>query len=117
MNKRPTPADNLIANLIMLLDVTGMKKTELAKKSGIGKRTVYCILNRERGASIQMAADLAGAFGLNGWDIIKPELNYDLAKSGKLDELIEQYSKSTEGGRKTIDSVAENAPKFGHNGN
>ncbi len=112
MPNRTSPAENLIRNLKMLLAKTGMPKTELAKKSGIGVRTIYCILSRERGASIQMADDLAQAFRLSGWDIIRPDLDYDLAKTGHIDSLIKNYSLASPRGRETIDAVAESAPKY-----
>lgn len=88
---KPLPAQNLRDNLRLLLKETGITTTGLAAKSGISKRMIDYILSGERGASIDVAESLAKAFGLNGWQLIKPNLQYDLHKSGRLEELEKKF--------------------------
>jgi transcriptional regulator with XRE-family HTH domain len=112
MNKRPTSAETLIENINALLLATGMSKKELATKSGVSLRMIHFILNRDRKPSIEIADDLAKAFRLNGWQLIMPNLQADLMKNGHLQELISNYTNSSQQGRDYINRVAEQEAKY-----
>src|SRR3990167_876051 len=105
------PSETLIVNLQMLLKKTGISTADLAKKSGVTKRMIDYILSRERGASIDIAGKLSGAFGLNGWQLIMPSLPYDLAKTGQLDKLIENFTRCDQKSQQYISHVAEREAK------
>jgi len=113
MKKRPNTVETLSKNLSTLLAETGMTRQELSKKSGVSLRMVGYILTQERKASIDVAEDIAHAFGLTGWQIIMPGLKSRLARSGGLDRLIGNYNQTTDTGREYIDRVAEHEAKYG----
>ncbi|HEY3327363.1 MAG TPA: helix-turn-helix transcriptional regulator [Novimethylophilus sp.] len=78
---------------------------KLSEKSGVPKRTIYSILAKDRVPGIDTTDELAKAFGLNGWLLLYPNLNYELAKSGKLDMLIETYGGSQQETREYVTHV------------
>lgn len=86
-----SPAETLVINLKMLLSTTKMTSADLSAKSHVSKRMIDYILNGERKPSVEIAGQLADAFGLTGWQLIMPSLSYDLAKNGTLDKLIKNY--------------------------
>jgi len=106
MNK-VLPADTLVINLKMLLKKRDMKPSELSRLSGVTERMIHYILNGQRKASVEIAGKLAEAFGLTGWQIIMPSLPYDLAKSGKLDKLIDNYSHCNQTTQSYVSQVME----------
>jgi transcriptional regulator with XRE-family HTH domain len=111
---RPLPKDSLVTNLRMLLAKTGMSVGELASKSGVSKRMIDYILAGERKATIPTAEKLAEPFGLSGWQLIMPNLPYELARNGKLDRLIDSYEHSNDATRGYVDSVLERERKEGN---
>lgn len=112
MKDRPKTADTLADNLRALMKEFGWGKNVLAKKSGVTDRMIGYILAKERNPSVEIADQLAKPFGLNGWHLLIPGLPVELAKSGKLDKLIANYSHSSDSGREYIDSVAEREAKY-----
>jgi transcriptional regulator with XRE-family HTH domain len=83
--------ETLIVNLKMLLNKTSTTTGWLSERSGVSKRMIDYILAGERKPTIDVADRLANAYGITGWQLIMPSLPYDLAKSGKLDNLINDY--------------------------
>lgn len=112
MAKRLNPADTLVQNLKALLEAVGMKKAELARQSGVSLRQINYILSRERTPSVEVADDLARPFKLLGWHLLMPGLQADLAKSGKLKKLMDNYAHSSNEGRSYIDRVAEREARY-----
>ena len=94
------------------MDESGIKKIELAQKSGVSDRMISYLLAQERTASIDVIDSLARVFKLTGWQLIMPGLMSDLAKSGKLERLIRNYVKSSSDGRTYIERVAEREAKY-----
>ena len=88
---KPTTQETLILNLKMLMTHNNMSVSDLAKKSGITARMIYMVLNKERKPGIELADSLAKAFGLSGWHIIKPNLPYDMIRSGKMEEVEKNF--------------------------
>ena len=113
MRKRQEPADTLITNLNKFMNLFGLNTNrKLAKASGVSDRMIGKIRNKESIPSIDVTEKLASAFGLTGWQLLIPDLQEDLAKSGKLDRLIDNYSHASAEDRDFLDRAAEQAAKF-----
>lgn len=109
--KKLKTSDTLITNLKTLMKVTKMTKDQVALKSGVSSRMISYVLAGEKTPSIEIAEALGKAFGLSGWHMIMPSLPYDLAKSGKLDELVRNYAASDEEGRDFLNKAAQREAK------
>lgn len=94
---------------------TGMKKAELANKSGVSERMIGYILAKEKAPTVEVADALAKAFDLPGWMLLLPDLSVRIAKTGKLQTLVTKYTQSSDAGREYIDRVAEQEAKYGEN--
>lgn len=112
MKTRPKTTDTLVVNLRALMRASKIKTPQLATQSGVSLRMIKYILSGERKPTVELADALAKPFGITGWQIIMPGLPIELAKSGRLDKLIHNYSESQEKGRTYIDSVAEHEATY-----
>lgn len=83
-----------------------MKKAELARRSGVSVRHIYHALNKERGVSIEIVDELARPFGLAGYHLQMPNFDPDLLKTGKFDELFDDYAHADTDGRTLIEEQA-----------
>lgn len=111
--KRPLPARTLADNLNKLMVLTGWSNRHLAELSGVSDRYIGMIRKNEFKATIDIAEALAKPFGLTGWQIIMPDVDADLARSGRLAKLIKNYQKAGNSARDYIDTVAERESKYG----
>ncbi|MGB2832969.1 MAG: helix-turn-helix transcriptional regulator [Methylotenera sp.] len=102
-----TTSETLIINLNMLMNKTGTKAAWIAEKSGVSKRMIEYILDGERKSSIEIAEKIANAYGISGWQLIMPSLPYDLAKTGQLDKLINNYFHCNQITRAYVNDVME----------
>lgn len=109
---RPSTVSTLATNLRELMRETGMSARAVSSKSGVSLRMINYILIGERKATLDVADRIAAVFGINGWQIIKPELKIDLARSGRLSKLVEHYESASEEGRQYLDRVAEREGKY-----
>lgn len=109
------PAETLVINLKMLMTKTNTSSADLSKRSGVSKRMIDYILNGDRKPSVELAGDLAEAFGLTGWQLIMPSLPYDLAKDGTLDKLIKDYTHCAQTSQDYISHVAEREAVYRQN--
>lgn len=105
--KKTSTAENFVANLRFLMRLNDISQTTLAKKSGVSQKSISNILNGNQIPSIEMAEQLAAAFGLEGWHMIMPNLPDDLRSSSALSKLYKGFIKATPEGRKHIEMVAE----------
>lgn len=112
MKNRPKTVDTLVKNLRELMKATGMTAKELAAKSGVSERMIGYIFAGERTPTVEVADSLAGPFGLTGWQLLIPGLHVDIAKTGKLGQLVHNYSSASDEGRQYIDRVAEQEAKY-----
>lgn len=103
--KTTNTADTVITNINMLLDLLNWSVEDLSKKSKVPKRTIYAYLKKERKPSVEITDEIAQGFGLHGWHLLLPNLIYDIAKNGHLEEVINQYTDSTVETRVYIDSI------------
>lgn len=110
------PAQTLVTNLKMLMAKTKINSAELSAKSHVSKRMIDYILNGDRKASVELAGELAEAFGLDGWQLIMPSLPYDLAKNGTLDKLIQDFVHCGHASQDYITHVAEREAIYKVNG-
>jgi len=95
-----------------------VKVPELAKRSGVSTRHLRYILSGERGPTVELAEDLAGALGLKGYHLQMPNLDPSLLKNGTFDSIYNAYSEAGEDGRKVMDEYAKyisSHPKHHHN--
>lgn len=109
---RPNTAETLVSNLRALMRATGMKKPELAKKSGVSERMIGYILAGERTPTVDVADALGKAFNLSGWQMIVPGLPTELTKNGQLEKLVKNYSQLSQEGRSFVDLVAERETEY-----
>jgi len=116
MKRKPlTTQDTFRSNLRMLLQVTGWSNNELSRRAGLdeeGKprvsgRYVGMLLAGEYTPTIDVTEAIGAAFGLNGWHMIRPGLQYDLAKSGKLDQLLDNFSRAPEHSQEYVQRTLE----------
>jgi transcriptional regulator with XRE-family HTH domain len=91
----------------MLMREWPMTIDDLAKKSGVTKRMIQYVLNKERVPSIDVAAALAGAFSINGWQLLVPNLKSELARCGQLEKLVQNYQRANLDAQRYLDGVAE----------
>ena len=95
VKKHPQTVVYFVNNLKCLLDVTNISKAQLAKTSGVSARYIDFLLKYERYPTIEIAEKIGLAFGLSGWLMIMPNLNYSIAQNGKIDDLIKKFSESS----------------------
>lgn len=91
----PQTVINFVSNLKNLLGITKIKKTDVARKANVSLRYIDKLLSYENYPTIEVAEGIGSAFGLTGWQMIMPDLHYELAKSGKLESLISEFSESS----------------------
>lgn len=102
----------VVSNLRALMAETKMSIEELARRSGVSERMIAYIMAHERKPTLDTAESLAKAFGLAGWQLLVPDLPVHLAKTGKLEQLLRNYSRASEKGREYIDHVAEHEARY-----
>lgn len=107
---------SISANLRLLMEQTDARIKDVAKRSGVSVRMIYNVLNQERACSIEIAEQLAGVFGLEGWHLIMPNLPTHLTRDDRLRRLIEHYSAASDEGRDYIDRVAEAEARYSKTG-
>lgn len=104
--RRAKTTDTLSHNLRELMKAYKFSKQDLAKKSGISDRMIAYVLAKEKTPTVDLADALAKPFGLTGWQLLIPDLSVELARAGKLEKLVSNYSQSSDKGREYIDMVA-----------
>ena len=109
--EHPKTVMDFVSNLEYLLKNVGLKKQELAAKSGISARYIDFLLNFERYPTIEIAEKIGNAYGLSGLLMIMPNLDYQLAKAGKLEELLKEFSMSSKATQDFISDVLNREKK------
>lgn len=109
----------LANNLKRLMEHQGLSQNELARKSGIGQRSLSTILNLERPLEINPRSTtitaIASYFGIPAWQLLIPDLPLELMLSHRLTKLIENYRDAPEVGRTNVDRVSESEVRYGDN--
>lgn len=114
MNTRPSTQESIINNIRMLLKEFHWRVPQLELKSGVPRTTIYSILNKNRIPGIDTTDQIAQAFGLTGWELLYPNLTADLAKRGKLEQLIDQYSNASQAAQDYVNEILNREKKLGH---
>jgi len=110
MHRRKAPVkDNFRRNLETLLNQFGWSNRELSRRTNgeVSDRYIGMLRAGDYVPTIEMAESIGQAFGLDGWHMIRPNLVYELAKSGQLDRLLDGYCESERKARDYIDSIIE----------
>lgn len=68
----------LSSNLRALIDLHEWSERALAEKSKVAQKTINKILNQQSSPTAEITEKLAKAFGLNGWQLMFPDLPTDL---------------------------------------
>jgi len=85
----------LSKNLRMLLAQQGWSETELARRSGVGQRTVNALCNHESNVTLGVLARLSVPFGLEPWQLLLPNLPDDTSLQTRVEDLIGHYCTAT----------------------
>ena len=112
MAARPKPRVTLARNLKALLCASGMKSPEVAKAAGVDAKTMNNMLNGRYDPRPEKVDQVAAVFGLNGWQLLIPDLPEDMLRNGKLEQLIANYVSAGTEGRDSIHRVAEMAARY-----
>lgn len=114
MKKRLLPSGTVGKNIDMLIRELPMPIEDVARKSEISKRMIQYIIADQRQPTVTTAEAIAEAFGIAPWELLLPNLNAQLARSGKLNRLVRNYGAAPDQTRNYIDFVAErDAEKYG----
>ena len=89
------------------MNLRGWTELELAKRCGLGKKTINNLVNERHPPNIETTDAIARAFGLWGWQLLMPSLPKDLESDGTLGRLITAYKDSSAEGPKIILQIAE----------
>lgn len=112
MDERTATKTVLARNLRYLMGDRGWDQVDLAKKSGVSQKTVSNILNEMKVPGLDTVDKLAGAFGLNLWQLIMPGLVDDLRSPTSIREVYEAFRKTNDKGKEFILSVAEREAEY-----
>jgi transcriptional regulator with XRE-family HTH domain len=114
MESNPTLA--LADNVRRLMADTGLSQEGLAKRAGISQRAVGYLVNyrdaQDRHPTTQTIAAIALAFDLEVWQLMMPNLPFELVRSKRLARLIENYVDAPESGRAQVERIAESEVRY-----
>jgi transcriptional regulator with XRE-family HTH domain len=112
MSAKPPPRKTLARNLRLLMDASGMNAPEVARRSGVDPKTVNNMVHGRYDPRPEKADQVAQVFGLNGWQLLIPDLPADMLTNGQLESVIRNYVSASAEGRDSILRVAEMAAKY-----
>jgi transcriptional regulator with XRE-family HTH domain len=103
-------------NLQRLMDHHGLSQAELARKSGVGQSTLSKLLNTADPSAMNPRSStveqLAGYFGVPGWQLMVPNMPLELLISRRFTKLVENYRDAPEAGRTQVERIAESEVKY-----
>lgn len=112
----PNTKEIISSNLRALIDLHQWSERVLAEKSKVAQKTVNKILNQESSPSAETIEKLAKAFGLNGWQLMLPNMPTDLLESPSLQVLFDNYASSSGAGREYINRIAAKEAAYRNSG-
>lgn len=114
MESNPTLA--LAENVRRLMTDAELSQEGLAKRAGISQRAVGYLVNykdaQDRHPTTQTIAAIALAFDLQVWQLMMPNLPFELVRSKRLAKLIENYVDAPESGRAQVERIAESEVRY-----
>lgn len=99
-------------NLRMLKRAFKLSSKIIADRSGVSERMVDYLLSGDRSPTVDVADQIGHVFGLSGWQMLYPNLTEDLARRGKLDNLLSAYGAASDEGKDLIEMVAQREAKY-----
>lgn len=100
---------NLARNLDRLMTARGWSAPELEGRSGVSRRQINYMRRGTHGCSYEALGAVAGAFGLEAYQLLLPDLPDDLVDSPSLNRLIEGFANASPATRAYILEVAARA--------
>lgn len=98
------------------MEDAGWAQRELAARAGISQRSVGYLINYKDGQdhhpTTQTVEAIAGAFGVDPWQLMIPNLPLELVRSKRFGKLIENYRDAPDSGRATVERIAEGEVKY-----
>lgn len=112
--KQQPTRESLARNLKYLLDRHEMSYRVLSEKThgAVSAKTIGNMVNAVGSSSIDNVAAVAQVFGLNGWQLILPNLIEDLENNTSIAKVYESYFNSSADGRRHIQRVAEREAEY-----
>lgn len=111
----------LAENLYRLMSERGMTQAELAKRAGVGQRTISTLLDASRPEAINprlsTLVQIAGYFGIPYWQLMIPNLPIELLQSPALGRVLCAYRDASPEGRDNMNRVADAEARYAKIGN
>lgn len=111
MAPKTTPRKTLAHNLKILMTARNLGTPEVAKQSGVDKKTINNLLHGRFDPRLDKVEAVARVFGLNAWQLIVPGMAESQIEDGKLQDILDSYAMTDSAGRDSIASVAEMAAR------
>lgn len=113
-SQRSLPRETLARNLQFLMDLHGYTEAVVAKRADVSQKSVNNLLHQRHPPNLEVVDKVAGAFGLNLWQIILPNLPRDVTREGgTLAKLVDSYLEANNEGQKLVLQLAEREAKYG----
>lgn len=109
----------LAANIRLLIAADSLSQDQLAKKSGLGQRTISNLIRPETGhmPRIDVIERLADALRVEAWRLLLPDMTVELLRGNGLAEVVHSYVEADERGRGSLESVSALALQSSHQKN
>lgn len=95
-------------NLQRYMEANGLEQKDVAKKTGVPRRTVNHVLQAkpDSNTTLKTVEMIADGLGIAIWHLLVPNLAVELMKNKALDKLIDNYSAAEPEGRSYIERVS-----------
>lgn len=111
VEKVPSPRHILQRNLQALLRKDRLTGPELARRTGLDRKTVYNYLHALTDPRPDHVRAIAKVFHFDASMLLSEAFRPDMANDATLKQLLEHYEKANDAGRDLILRVAEAAPR------
>ena len=106
--------DVLLANIRALIAENEDSTYSLAKRSGLAQSTISNILSGRHNIAVAKLEAIAGAYGLEAWQLLLPDITKDSAGARQLSSLVQDFLHTSATGREYITRVAERESHYGN---
>lgn len=106
-DKPPAPREILAKNLRVLIQRAKLTPPKVAKEAHIDRKSVTNMLNAKHNPNLDHVEAVARVFGLTAWQLIRSNLEKDVAAAAQVDGLIHRFYDADAEQRRTIMQVAE----------
>lgn len=105
--RRHSTADTFARNLGLLIERNRLSQAELAKKSSVSQKSISNMIRGEQTPTLETLEKISAAFGVDGWQLVVPELPLELIGSPAASLLLKHFTQSSKSGRDLICRLAE----------